>query len=103
MGEAFERPDDQPFEFRHKSLIFRPLRGTNLQLQHNKHRNLGLAIARTEGMVIWPGETFSVWKLVGRLIRQKGYASWAICFGSLGTASSRSQSAGGMGSTSSRM
>ena len=60
-------------KFRHQSLILRPLRGVDLQLQHNKRRNLELAIARMEGVVIRPGETFSVWKLVGRPTRRKGY------------------------------
>ncbi len=60
-------------KFRHQSLILRPLRGVDLQLQHNKRRNLELAIARIDQVVMRPGETLSVWKLVGRPTRRKGY------------------------------
>ena len=76
-GRTWARRSNAPMtshsKFRHQSLILRPLRGVDLQLQHNKRRNLELAIARMEGVVIRPGETFSVWKLVGRPTRQKGY------------------------------
>ena len=60
-------------KFRHQSLILRPLRGVDLQLQHNKRRNLELAIARIDQVVIQPGETFSFWQRVGRPTRSKGY------------------------------
>lgn len=60
-------------KFKHQSLILRPLRGVDLQLQHNKRKNLELAAARMDQVVIYPGETFSVWKLVGRPTKRKGY------------------------------
>ncbi|WP_114993170.1 VanW family protein [Synechococcus sp. UW179A] len=60
-------------KFHHQSLILRPLRGVDLQLQHNKRRNLELAIARLDRVVLRPGDTFSVWKLLGRPSRSKGY------------------------------
>ena len=58
---------------KHKSLIFRPLAGTDPQLQHNKAVNLGISIKEIDGVVIRPGETFSLWKLVGRPTARKGY------------------------------
>lgn len=42
-----------------------------MQLQENKATNLVLAVAHIDGLVIHPGETFSVWKQVGRTSRKK--------------------------------
>ena len=44
-----------------------------MELQHNKVVNLRLASARTDGVVIRPGETFSFNKVVGNCTRRKGY------------------------------
>ncbi len=44
-----------------------------MALQHNKVVNLRLASARTDGVVIRPGETFSFNKVVGNCTRRKGY------------------------------
>lgn len=57
----------------HKSLMLRLLKDVDMQLQYNKVENLRLAIARIDGTVIGPGRKFSVWKLVGRPTRRKGY------------------------------
>ena len=65
-------------KFSHQSLILRPLPGVDLQLQHNKRRNLELAIARLDRVVLRPGDTFSVWKLVGRPTRRKGYLNGLV-------------------------
>ena len=59
--------------FQHRSLILRPLQGVDMALQHNKRTNLALAIAHLDGLVIAPGQTFSVWKNVGRPRASKGY------------------------------
>ncbi len=59
--------------FHHKSMILRPLVGVDMQLQENKRTNLELAIKHLNGVVILPGEVFSIWKLVGRPTKQKGY------------------------------
>ena len=76
-GQSWARQREAPSvvhqKFTHRSLILRPLRGVDLALQHNKRRNLELAIARIDQVVIAPGETLSVWKLVGRPTRRKGY------------------------------
>ena len=57
---------------KHGSLLLRgsPRRDA---LQHNKVVNLRLASARTDGVVIRPGETFSFNKVVGNCTRRKGY------------------------------
>ncbi|MBD3636874.1 MAG: VanW family protein [Crocinitomicaceae bacterium] len=58
---------------KHQSILLRPLKGVDLYLQHNKIVNLRLAIAKINGIIIEPGQTFSFWKLVGRPTRAKGY------------------------------
>lgn len=57
----------------HRSMILRPLANVDMQLQENKRTNLKLAIAHLNGIVIQPGEVFSIWKNVGRPSRKKGY------------------------------
>ena len=57
----------------HKSMMLRPLKDVEMYLQHNKVTNLRLACARLDGIVIRPGERFSLWKLVGRPTARKGY------------------------------
>lgn len=59
--------------YQHKSLIRRRLGNVNMQLQENKAANLALAVTHIDGLVIRPGETFSVWKQVGRTTKRKGY------------------------------
>lgn len=58
---------------RHASLLLRQLEGVDMVLQHNKVVNLRLASARTDRLVIRPGETFSFNKVVGCCSRRKGY------------------------------
>ncbi len=57
----------------HRSFLLRPLKGVDMYLQHNKITNLRLAIGRIDGIVIGPGEKLSIWKLVGRPAKRKGY------------------------------
>ena len=59
--------------YRHNSLIRRRLGNVNMQLQENKATNLSLAVKHIDGLLIRPGETFSVWKLIGRTTKRKGY------------------------------
>jgi vancomycin resistance protein VanW len=58
---------------KHGSLLLRELSPDEMELQHNKVVNLRLASARTDGVVIRPGETFSFNKVVGNCTRRKGY------------------------------
>ncbi len=57
----------------HNSLIRRRLGNVNMQLQENKAANLALAVACIDGVLIRPGDVFSLWKLVGRTSKRKGY------------------------------
>lgn len=59
--------------YQHNSLIRRRLGNVNMQLQENKANNLALAVKHIDGLLIRPGETFSVWKMIGRTTKQKGY------------------------------
>lgn len=58
---------------KHNSIIFRPLKNVDMYLQENKRTNLKLAVERLNYTVINPGETFSIWKQVGRPTKLKGY------------------------------
>src|SRR5687768_17162941 len=51
--------------FWHQSILLRQLKDVDMQLQYNKIVNLKLAVEKLNGILIQPGETFSVWKLVG--------------------------------------
>lgn len=57
----------------HQSPLLRDLDGAHDWMQHNKVRNLKLATAQLDGCVLRPGETLSVWRLVGRPSSGKGY------------------------------
>ena len=57
----------------HRSFLLRPLKEVDMYLQHNKVTNLSLAIQKINGVIIRPGETFSIWKMVGRPTSHKGY------------------------------
>jgi vancomycin resistance protein VanW len=58
---------------KHDSLLLRPLRNVDMQYQHNKIKNLELAINNIDGIIIKPQQTFSFWYLVGNPTKRKGY------------------------------
>jgi vancomycin resistance protein VanW len=57
----------------HKSFLLRPLKDVEMYLQHNKVTNLKIAINAINKAVIKPGQVFSIWRLVGRPTKSKGY------------------------------
>lgn len=57
----------------HKSFLLRPLKDVDMYLQHNKVINLKIAISHIDKAIIKPGQTFSIWRLVGRPTKMKGY------------------------------
>jgi vancomycin resistance protein VanW len=68
------RDTDLPVRVKqHGSLLLRDLSPDEMALQHGKVVNLRLASARTDGLVIRPGETFSFNKVVGSCTARKGY------------------------------
>jgi vancomycin resistance protein VanW len=63
-----------PFELvSHSSKLIRSIDPQWMQLQESKVRNLELACARLDRLVILPGEVFSFCGTVGRTTRHKGY------------------------------
>lgn len=58
---------------KHKSFLLRQLKNVDMYLQHNKTQNLRLAISKVNGIVLQPNETLSLWKLIGRPTKGKGY------------------------------
>jgi vancomycin resistance protein VanW len=64
--------------FQHRSMILRPLKDVDMYLQENKRTNLRLAVEKLNKTTINPNETFSLWKLVGRPTKSKGYLEGLI-------------------------
>jgi len=59
--------------FKHRSLVLRPLKDVDMYLQENKRTNLKIAITHLNNILIKPNETFSIWRLLGRPTKRKGY------------------------------
>jgi len=59
--------------YKHKSLIRRKLGNVDMTLQENKAVNLALAAPKISNVLIQPGETFSLWRLVGKTSAATGY------------------------------
>lgn len=49
-------------------------------MQHNKVMNLSIAVACLNGVIVYPGETFSYWRLIGKPTRRKGYVDGMVLF-----------------------
>lgn len=60
-------------QFSHKTILLRKLKDVDLQFQINKVQNLKLAVPKINGVIIFPGETLSYWKLIGKPTYKKGY------------------------------
>lgn len=58
---------------KHATPLLRSLRNVDMQLQYNKITNLRLAIAKLDGLLIRPGDSFSYWRTIGKPTRRKGY------------------------------
>lgn len=70
----FKSQEKLPFLiYKHNSLIRRKLGNVNMELQENKAQNLSIAAPKINGIIIRPGETFSLWKLVKRCSKKYGY------------------------------
>lgn len=59
--------------FSHKTPLLRQLKNVDMYLQYNKIINLKIAVPKLKGVTIYPGETFSYWKLIGKPTKLKGY------------------------------
>ncbi|MBX3282591.1 MAG: VanW family protein [Acidobacteria bacterium] len=58
---------------KHSSLLRRTLGNSDPELQENKVVNLGIAAPTIDGILIKPGQLFSLWRQVGRTTAEKGY------------------------------
>lgn len=75
--------DRHPFihtVFQHQTPLLRRLKNVDMHLQYNKIKNLTLAAAKLNGIVINPGETFSYWRLIGKPTSRKGYLDGMVLF-----------------------
>ena len=57
----------------HGTPIYRKLKDVDMHMQENKAVNLKIAINNLQYTTIFPGETFSYWKLIGKPTKRKGY------------------------------
>jgi len=51
-----------------------------MYLQINKIQNLKIAVKKLNKVVIYPGETLSFWKIIGKTSRWKGYKKGMVLF-----------------------
>lgn len=58
---------------RHQSVLLRKLGDSDMRLQRQKVQNIQRAIDDLQGLIIRPGEVFSLWHILGRPTRNKGY------------------------------
>lgn len=64
----------------HQTPLIRQLKDVEMYLQYNKITNLKLAIEKLNHMIIYPGETFSYWKSIGKPTKRKGYKDGMVLF-----------------------
>ncbi|MBR3358425.1 MAG: VanW family protein [Solobacterium sp.] len=63
------------------SQLIKKGKGIDPVLQYNKADNIALANAKISGILIKPGETFSLWQTVGKPTRRKGYKDGRVIEG----------------------
>lgn len=57
----------------HKTVLRRKLKAVDMWMQENKITNLKIAAKKLNGILLYPGEIFSYWKLIGKPTKRKGY------------------------------
>jgi vancomycin resistance protein VanW len=66
--------DKLPYRIKkHQSVLIRKLGDSDIQLQYNKVVNLKIASKKVDGIIIKPGEVFSLCRLIGLTTKRKGY------------------------------
>ena len=74
LSFAKEVGAELPFvHFTHATPLLRQLKDVDMVLQYNKITNLKIAVPKINGIILYPGQTFSYWKLIGKPTRYKGY------------------------------
>ena len=74
------KEDLQYLHFQHKSALLRQLKDVDMIYQHNKIKNLKIAVKELDRIIIKPGETLSYWKLIGNTTAKKGYVEGMVLF-----------------------
>ncbi|RKD31815.1 VanW family protein [Thermohalobacter berrensis] len=59
--------------FTHRTPLIRKLKDVDMWMQYNKVTNLKIATKKLNGILLYPGETFSYWRLIGKPTKKKGY------------------------------
>jgi vancomycin resistance protein VanW len=59
--------------FHHETPLIRNLSKVDHWLQLNKVKNLKIAVGQMNGLILFPGEVFSFWRLLGKPTKAKGY------------------------------
>ncbi|WP_128895809.1 VanW family protein [Longirhabdus pacifica] len=62
----------------HQTPLYRKLKDVDMELQHNKVKNLSIAIPCLNGLVLSPGDTMSYWRHIGKTTKVKGYVDGMI-------------------------
>lgn len=72
---ATQRPTEllPQVQFSHHTPLLRKLKDVDMELQYNKVVNLRLAAEKIDHVILYPGQTFSFWYLVGKTSAKKGY------------------------------
>ena len=73
--------NDAPFPeicFAHQTPLYRNLPRQEMWLQKNKVVNLRLAVSLLDGVVVYPGQIFSYWRIVGKPAKKKGYVEGMV-------------------------
>ena len=64
--------------FLHKTPLIRKLKSVDMWMQYNKITNLKIATSILNGITVYPGETLSFWRLLGKPSSQKGYVEGMV-------------------------
>lgn len=62
----------------HKTPLYRKLKNVDMWLQHNKVKNLQIAVQCVNNIILKPKQTFSFWRLVGKPSMKKGYVKGMV-------------------------
>lgn len=65
----------------HRTPLLRKLKDVDMYLQYNKITNLKIALPKINHTVLYPGETLSYWRLIGKPSKRKGYQKGMVLLG----------------------
>ncbi|WDV44587.1 VanW family protein [Clostridiaceae bacterium M8S5] len=59
--------------YTHKTPLYRKLKDVDMWVQENKVINLKIATKKLSGIIVYPGQTLSYWRIIGKPTKKKGY------------------------------